>query len=1281
MQTNAPELIRSFPFLAGGGETGEMIRSIDWSATPLGSPDQWPQSLRTCVRIVLTSRQPMFVWWGKELINIYNDAYIDIVRGKHPGAMGKPANMVWKEIWDQVGPRADTVMQKNEGTYDEALLLIMERNGYPEETYYTFSYSPVPGDDGGTAGIICANTDDTDRILGERQLRTLKDLGKGIIDCKSNEEVFRKSIEVLKNNPQDFPFAFIYELDQEGKKVRLVNFAGSQQIPSEIPTEIDIANQLDIYPSFAAAVQTNKPQLVNGLRKRFKSLPSGGWPVPPDRALVLPIIQTGQKNPYAFLNIGLNPYRVLDEKYSSFFQLIADQLATAISTVHAYEEERRRAEALAEIDRAKTAFFSNISHEFRTPLTLMLSPLQELKRQEEELPEEARKNIDVSYRNTLRLQKLVNTLLDFSRIEAGRMHARYEETDLSQLTIDLVSSFRSAIEKAGMELIVDCPALSHTVYVDVDMWEKIVLNLMSNAFKYTRTGNITVKLKQQQNSVELSITDTGVGIPDDQVEKIFERFHRVQNTSGRSQEGTGIGLALVQELVRLHHGSIGVKTKLGSGSVFTVTIPTGREHLPDENIISDSSVRTMETRPEAFIGEVMKWLPEEKKKENTGGVSQKLKRTNKDLVLLADDNADMRDYVKRLLSTNYDIITVENGRLALQQAREQIPDLIVSDVMMPEMDGFELVKRLKSDSFTARIPIILLSARAGEEATIEGLNSGAEDYLVKPFSVRELLTRIDSNIRIARLQNYAALQIHHVFMQAPVAISILRGPNLVIELANEAILKIWGKTNEIVGKPLLEGIPEIQNTAYPKMLQEVMEKGVTHHASEHSTELIRNDIAEQVYFNFVYQPLVEIDGSISGVLAAANEITDQVEARKIVEDAEQRLRLAAEGTGLATWDLNLLNSQIIYSPRLNEIFGRPRSARMQHRDMRLQIHPDDIHTIVEEAYEVAMKTGVYFYEARVVWPDATVKWLRTHGKVVYNEEAVPVRMLGTMMDITREKEAEIHLKESEERYRNLATELDLRVKSRTEDLSEANERLERSNKELEQFAFITSHDLQEPLRKIQTFGHMLHDSYGKGLDVKGKNYLDKMLSASKRMSKLINDLLNFSRLRQSGEGLVRVDLNEVLENIKNDFELVIQQKRAIIEQSDLPCIEANPLQMNQLLYNLLSNALKFTAQGRKPLIHINCQIVDKEKGQQLNLPDHKTYYELTFSDNGIGFAQEYSKKIFQIFQRLNAQTEYEGTGIGLALVNKIIENHKGLVFARSKEGNGSSFHIILPESQ
>lgn len=194
-------------FLTGGGQTGALIRSIDWSKTSLGPAELWPQSLKTCVRIILTSSQPMFVWWGKDLINIYNDAYIDILQGKHPNAMGEKAGIVWEEIWKDLEPKVQSCIQKNEGTYDEALLLIMHRNGYAEETYYTFSYSPVPGDDGNPAGILCANTDDTERIIGERQLRTLKDLGKQLTDVKTDEEIFLKSIRVLENNPHDFPFA------------------------------------------------------------------------------------------------------------------------------------------------------------------------------------------------------------------------------------------------------------------------------------------------------------------------------------------------------------------------------------------------------------------------------------------------------------------------------------------------------------------------------------------------------------------------------------------------------------------------------------------------------------------------------------------------------------------------------------------------------------------------------------------------------------------------------------------------------------------------------------------------------------------------------------------------------------------------------------------------------------------------------------------------------------------------------------------------------------------
>ncbi|MGL4621266.1 MAG: ATP-binding protein, partial [Chroococcidiopsis sp.] len=216
-------------FLLGGGEMGARMREKDWSKTPLGAPQQWSQSLKTAVRIMLTCRQPMFVWWGKELINLYNDAYKSIAGGKHPEALGQPAAVVWREIWDWVSPRAESAMLNNEGTYDESLLLIMERNGYPEETYYTFSYSPIPDDDGGTGGIICANTDDTQRVIGERQLALLQELAAKTADARTFEAACTLSASCLETNLYDLPFAAIYLVDSQQQRLFLAGTSGIER--------------------------------------------------------------------------------------------------------------------------------------------------------------------------------------------------------------------------------------------------------------------------------------------------------------------------------------------------------------------------------------------------------------------------------------------------------------------------------------------------------------------------------------------------------------------------------------------------------------------------------------------------------------------------------------------------------------------------------------------------------------------------------------------------------------------------------------------------------------------------------------------------------------------------------------------------------------------------------------------------------------------------------------------------------------------------------------------
>ena len=767
------ETIVAGNLFAGGGEMGALMRSFDWSQTSLGAVENWSQSLKTAVRIMLTCRQAMFVWWGEELINLYNDAYRDILGGKHPEALGQPASYVWREIWDQVRPRSESAMLNNEGTYDEALLLIMERNGYPEETYYTFSYSPVPNDQGQTTGIICANTDDTQRIVGERQLALLQELAARTADARTFDQACTLSANCLRTNLYDFPFAMIYLVDPDDQRAVLAGTSGIERGHILAP-EIIAFDDASVW-SFAEVIRSHQVCLISDLDTKVNDLPMGAWSRSPHQAIVVPIAPSGQTGKSGILVAGLNPFRLFDDRYQGFIDLVAAQISASIANAQAYEEERKRAEALAELDQAKTAFFSNVSHEFRTPLTLMLSPLEELSNTlDDRLQSDEREQLQLVQRNGLRLQKLVNTLLDFSRIEAGRVQASYESTDLATYTAELASVFRSLIERAGMSLVIDCPALPEPVYIDREMWEKIVLNLLSNAFKFTFAGSITVRLQPVGDSVELSVTDTGVGIPEAELPRLFERFHRVSGTQARTYEGSGIGLALVQELVKLHGGTLRVTSQLGQGTTFTIALPFGTAHLPGDRINSTRTLASTATGAMPYVEEALRWLPEDdfglpilgfrlkdsaEPSPSANQPHQSKIQNLKSKILLVDDNTDMRDYVRRLLThQGYQVETAMDGMAALAMVRRQVPDLVLTDVMMPQLDGFGLLRELRSDPMTQDVPIVLLSARAGEEARIEGLAAGADDYLTKPFSARELLARVEATLKLAQLRQEAMQQ-------------------------------------------------------------------------------------------------------------------------------------------------------------------------------------------------------------------------------------------------------------------------------------------------------------------------------------------------------------------------------------------------------------------------------------------------------------------------------------------------------------------------------------------
>jgi PAS domain S-box-containing protein len=754
---------KHFDFLAGGGEMGARMRALDWTRTPLGPVDGWPQSLKTIVRVMLDSRYAMWMLWGPELTFFCNDAYLPTVGMKRDWVLGARSDKVWEEIWPDIRPRIQRVLEEGRATWDEGLPLFLERYGFPEESYHTFSYSPIYDDGSRIAGMLCVVTEVTDRIIGERRLRVLRDLAASP-RAETTEEACTRLINVLAHNSLDVSFACLYLLDQTQERLKLEHYCGN--LPDQLlPAQISMTDPAAPWP-IGEAIRSSVPQIVELARSGPASITAPLWPDRIHQAMVLPV-KGGSSTSIAVLIVGLSPRRPLDDGYRGFFDLIVRQFAAAIADAQTYEAERARAEALEEIDRAKTAFFSNVSHEFRTPLTLLLGPLEDaLQKPSGGLSGEA---LHSTHRNALRLLRLVNTILDFSRIEAGRAQAHYLPTDLAATTQELASVFRSAMERAGLRYSVTCDALPEPIFIDREMWEKIVLNLLSNAFKYTLDGEIRVQLRTTDAGAELLVADTGTGIPPEALPQLFNRFYRVPGAHGRTHEGSGIGLSLVRELVKLHGGSIEVESTVGRGSTFRVRVPFGATHLPSEQVAQESDRLPSASGAKVFIEEAQRWLPDFANSEQSGtflalaqpeATSAAIDPHNKPIVLLVDDNRDMREYVSRLLKARFTVIAAEDGRYALDLIDSGVrPDLVLSDVMMPRLDGFGLLKALRGRPSTETTPVIFLSARAGEEARIEGFDVGADDYLIKPFSARELITRIDTHIRLNGLRRAASEQI------------------------------------------------------------------------------------------------------------------------------------------------------------------------------------------------------------------------------------------------------------------------------------------------------------------------------------------------------------------------------------------------------------------------------------------------------------------------------------------------------------------------------------------
>ncbi|HEX7958358.1 MAG TPA: response regulator [Terriglobales bacterium] len=1001
---------------AGGGEIGALMRAKDWSTTPLGPPEQWPQSLRTAVRIILLSRYPMFIWWGKELVNLYNDRYVPMLGGKHPACLGGSGREAWKDIWEEIRPRVEAVVLRGEATFDDALLLMTDRHGYLEETYFTFSYSPLPDDAGKIGGLFCAVTEETNRVISERRMALLRKLASSTADVRTSELVCQRASECLEEANKDLPFALIYLRDPGTKVLHLSCSAGISASHPAAPATLE-PGSTEPWPA-GDDLAHGSSLIIDNLGARFSDLPTGGWSTPPHRALLVPLSQQGQSDPAGVLFAAINPHRELDEEFRGFLGLIAGQIASGLANANAYNAERKRAEALAELDRAKTTFFSNVSHEFRTPLTLMLGPT------EQALASRARAlsgpELERVHRNELRLLKLVNSLLDFSRLETARVKAKYQPTDLAALTGELASVFRSAIKRAGLTFKVKAPSLSQQVYIDREMWEKIVLNLLSNALKSTFEGGITVAVRDAGDHAEVSVADTGTGIPESEIPHLFERFRRVENARRRTHEGSGIGLALVHELVRMHGGTIDVKSVVDQGSTFTISIPFGKSHLQADALVAESTSQSTGLARRAFLNEALSWLGVESPTKESVFISavndhegyeveaaQPRPNHDRARVLLVDDNRDMREYVERLLKDRFEVATAENGRAAIDIAIQNPPDLVLSDVMMPEMDGYQLLAALRKTAATATVPVILLSARAGEEARVEGMEAGADDYLIKPFSARELLARVQAHINMAEfrkraiehelqlegeLQNarrFAAEAVEHISDSFFALDSEWRFTYLNPKAIRRAAKA--GQSGDLLGKNLLEAFPGLQGTEFEEQYRRCMEaRTPVHFEAPHK----RRWYSVRAY-----------PSPRGGMVVYAVDVTARKAAESQLRMKQEHLQLTQKVSKIGTWELDVEDEYLTISREFAEIMGlSPHSTRLSRGEFLGSLFLSSDREKAERVLERALRDKKEFsIELRVMRPDGSVRLVSNRGKGLYNQ-GKPV-VLGVLVDVTSSEAA------------------------------------------------------------------------------------------------------------------------------------------------------------------------------------------------------------------------------------------------------------------------------------
>ncbi|TFZ07883.1 ATP-binding protein [Ramlibacter humi] len=1277
-----------------GSEMAALVSEFDWASTPLGPAEGWPQSLKSAVRLMLGSRYPMFIWWGPELVGIYNDAYCEVLGPRHPWALGRSARETWAEIWDVLGPQGDSVMQHGTSTWNDRVLLTMQRKGYVEETYFTFSYSPCFNDAGEVGGVFCTCTDDTSRVLGERRLKTLGDLSAAVLDSRNAQEACEAAVLSLSANTHDLPFMLLYL--QDGSALQLAAGAGVQD--ERIAVLRSRLDEPGLWP-FADVASGGEPLQVTRL-DQYARVPAGPWEEPVQDALVLPLpAPTG--GTAGFMVAGLNPRRPLDGEYRDWLRLVAQQVASAIADARSFEEERQRAQSLAALDSAKTTFFSNVSHELRTPLSLMLGPMGELL-ESRTLDGPARESLVLAQRNGQRLQRLVNALLDFSRIEAGRMQACFQPMDLAAYTTELASFFDSAARKAGLVLDVRCDELAQPIYIDRAMWETVVFNLLSNAIKYTLRGRVEVRLHAAGDVVRLEVRDTGIGIPEEALPRVFDRFFRVEGAQARTIEGSGIGLALVAELTRMHGAAIDVQSRLGEGSTFRVDVPWGHAHLPPDQVVHQEASFMPSIASAGWIEEVESWLEgaaPDGAEAVEGGEARAAEperlacpaAAGRGSVLLVDDNADMRHYLGRLLGREHEVRTAADGWQALSRIDDRVPDLVLTDAMMGGMDGFELLRRLRRDPATATLPVIMLSANAGEDARLRALEAGADDFLVKPFHARELLARVSGAMRLTQVRQQAMRREQELRTEVERVLESITEGFVAVDAdwrftyVNRAAEGLYGRPREnMLGRSLWDVFPEVASSAFEEPFRRAMRERVAL-----TVEGPYNPLA--AWFEVNIYPVAS-----GGLSLYFRDVLQTRLMERSIRESESQQRFLAEFDRLMR---HLDDPEAVLCEAVRAI-GHHLGA-----DRCIWALVDGDGDSAEVRGEFRRGANVSSMRGRIRLSDAGREHLRLYkasrpfvshdvdrdertadGRQPYRQAGIGAtiscgilrgdRLVAGIGVHQREPrhwiESEVQLVQAAAQRCWEAFEraqVQRRQREDAEALGQAHAALQQVERRKDQFIATLAHELRNPLAPLRNGVQLL--ALGGGPDG-GARVQAMMRRQIDHLVRLVDDLLEVSRIT-SGKVVLqrgRLSLHEVLVGAAESCRPVVEAARHSLH-ADVDAVaglyvDGDAMRLGQVFTNLLNNAAKYTEPGGH--ISLSAQGRDSEA-------------VVVVQDNGMGLAPDMLEEVFQPFVQVDrsAARAQGGLGIGLSIVRSLVELHGGRVQARSGGlGHGSMFEVRLP---